>query len=78
MPQNEFEDGSGHDLVKSGAPTRLRPVDANYKVEPELVAEALLRRIDQLAEDRAQYRRALIHSVEVIEAPGDSDAPTLF
>jgi hypothetical protein len=50
------------------------PFDAdNYVVQSDLVAEALLARIDKLADERARFRRSLIYSVEMIEAP-DFDA----
>lgn len=41
-----------------------------YVVDPLRVAEALLARIEAMADERARFRRSLIHSVEVIEAPG--------
>ena len=40
-----------------------------YVVNPDHVAEALLARIDQMADERARFRRSLIYSVEMIEAP---------
>lgn len=45
----------------------------NYEVDPERVAEALLAKIDAMADERARFRRSLIYSVEMIEAP-DFDA----
>lgn len=80
MPKKDIEDGHGHShgLDDHAKPSRLRPVEASYEVNPTLVAEAMLRRIDQLAEQRAEYRRALIHSVEVVESPDADDAPSLF
>ncbi|MBJ7355474.1 MAG: hypothetical protein JHC98_11680 [Thermoleophilaceae bacterium] len=46
------------------------PIDADaYVVDPNRVAEALLARIDELANERARFRRSLIYSVEMIEAP---------
>ena len=44
-----------------------------YVVHPDRVAEALLARIDEMADERARFRRSLIYSVEMIEAP-DFDA----
>lgn len=44
-----------------------------YVVNPDRVAEALLARIDELAGERGSFRRSLIYSVEMIEAP-DFDA----
>lgn len=44
-------------------------VGVDYRVDPMLVADALLRRLDVLANQRAEYRRAMIHSVEVLETP---------
>jgi hypothetical protein len=40
-----------------------------YVVDPKRVAEALLARIDKMADERARFRRSLIYSVEMIEAP---------
>lgn len=40
-----------------------------YVIDPDRVAEALLARIDKMADERARFRRSLIYSVEVIEAP---------
>lgn len=45
----------------------------DYRVDPLLVADALIRHLDTLANQRAEYRRALIHSVEVLESPDDDD-----
>jgi hypothetical protein len=42
---------------------------ADYVVDSDLVAEALLAKIEELADERARYRRSLIYSVEMIEAP---------
>ena len=42
---------------------------ANYEVDPDRVAEALLAKIDAMADERARFRRSLIYSVEMIEAP---------
>ena len=53
----------------NGAMNRISP---DYTVDPLLVADALIKRLDRLADERAEYRRALIHSVEVIK-PGDFD-----
>ena len=46
-----------------------KPKLDNYEVSPELVAEAMLRRLSELPEERAAYRDALINSLEVIESP---------
>jgi hypothetical protein len=46
------------------------PFDADdYVVKPDRVAEALLARIDEMADERARFRRSLIYSVEMIETP---------
>ena len=46
------------------------PIDVDaYRVNPVRVAEALLARIDELADERARFRRSLIYSVEMIETP---------
>jgi hypothetical protein len=52
------------------------PIDPeSYEVNAARVAEALLARIDQMADERARFRRSLIYSVEMIEAPdGDVTA----
>lgn len=50
----------------------MNRISPDYNVDPLLVADALLRRLDRLADERDEYRRALIRSVEVIE-PGDFD-----
>lgn len=50
--------------------------DLNYIVDPDAVADALLHRIDQLAEERARYRRALISSAEMV-MPADLDGPAI-
>ncbi|MGK2879081.1 MAG: hypothetical protein ACSLFF_11000 [Solirubrobacterales bacterium] len=45
-------------------------IDADrYVVDAPRVAEALLVRINKLADERARFRRALIYSVEMIETP---------
>lgn len=41
----------------------------NYEVDPDRVAEALLAKIDAMADERSRFRRSLIYSVEMIEAP---------
>lgn len=41
----------------------------NYEVDPQRVAEALLAKIDAMADERARFRRSLIYSVEMIETP---------
>lgn len=48
----------------------------DYVVDPDRVAEALLARIEKLADERARFRRSLIYSVEMIEAP-DGDGFTV-
>jgi hypothetical protein len=48
---------------------------AEYVVDPDRVAEALLARIDRMADERAKMRRSLIYSVEMIETP-DVDGRT--
>ena len=53
-----------------------RGIDINYVVDPEAVAEALIRRVGELAEQRAKERRALIHSVEML-VPRDFDGPAI-
>ena len=40
-----------------------------YVIDADRVAEALLARIDKLADERARSRRSLIYSVEMIETP---------
>jgi hypothetical protein len=46
------------------------PIDVDaYEVNPDRVAEALLARIDRMADERAHFRRSLIYSVEMIETP---------
>jgi hypothetical protein len=56
--------------------TRNIPVDTrlraefveNYRVDEMRVAEAFLARIEKLADERAQLRRSLMYSVEMVEA----------
>lgn len=48
----------------------------NYECDAMAVAEALLNRIDAMADARAKFRRSLMYSVEVIEAP-DFDAASV-
>lgn len=43
---------------------------ASYTVDPVAVAEALIDRVNVLANERARFRRSLMYSVEMIEAPG--------
>lgn len=50
----------------------MNRISPDYTVDPLLVADALIKRLDRLADERAEYRRALIQSVEVIK-PGDFD-----
>lgn len=47
----------------------------DYRVDPLLVADAMIRHLDNLASQRAEYRRALIQSVEVLETPDGDDFP---
>lgn len=47
-----------------------------YVVNADRVAEALLAKIDEMADERARSRRSLIHSVEMIETP-DFDAVSI-
>ncbi len=55
----------------------LTPEDVDaYVVNEQRVAEALLAKIDKLADERARFRRSLIYSVEMIETP-DIDAGSL-
>lgn len=57
--------------------TRNIPADENhraewassYSVDAMGVAQALLDRINALADERARFRRSLLFSVEVVEAP---------
>jgi hypothetical protein len=42
---------------------------ADYTVDSELVAEAMLAHIEALADARARFRRSLLYSVEMIETP---------
>lgn len=51
------------------------PMGIDYRVDPLLVADALIRHLDTLANQRAEYRRALIRSVEVLETPDGDDFP---
>lgn len=46
--------------------------DINYEVDAAVVAEAIIHRVNQLADERANYRRALIRSVEMLVS-GDVD-----
>lgn len=48
----------------------------NYVVDPEAVAEAIIRRVAQMADERVMHRRSLICSVEVL-VPRDYDGPAL-
>lgn len=41
----------------------------NYKIDPLRVADALVRRVRAMADERARMHRALVYSVEMIEAP---------
>ncbi|MFT4048570.1 MAG: hypothetical protein QM648_01885 [Solirubrobacterales bacterium] len=53
-------------LLKS----RNTPCDSqNYVVDSELVAEAFIARLQTMADERARSLRALMFSVEMIEAP---------
>lgn len=55
---------------------KIRPSETNYEIDPDAVAEALISRVNQLADERAQYRRALIRSVEML-VTGDVDGPAV-
>lgn len=57
-------------------PMNLRPLDINYVVDSEAVAEAIIRRVNKMADEHARHRRSLIRSVEVF-VPGDYDGPAL-
>lgn len=63
---------SQDDAVRPTTPG-AQPMGIDYRVDPLLVADALIRHLDTLANQRAEYRRALIHSVEVLESPDDDD-----
>lgn len=52
------------------------PKKINYVVDPEAVAEAIIQRVGQMADERVMHRRSLICSVEVL-VPGDYDGPAL-
>lgn len=56
----------------------MNRISPDYSVDPLLVADALIKRLDRLADERAEYRRALIHSVEVIKASDLDDATGLI
>ena len=56
--------------------TQSRPINDEYAVDTDAVAEAILRRVCELAVERAQRRRALIRSIEMI-VPGDIDGPAV-
>ncbi|MBI5310008.1 MAG: hypothetical protein HZB14_03095 [Actinobacteria bacterium] len=53
-----------------------QPKKINYVVDPEAVAEAIIRRVAQMADERVMHRRSLICSVEVL-VPRDYDGPAL-
>lgn len=53
-----------------------QPPKINYVVDPEAVADAIIRRINKLADERARHRRSLMASVEVL-VPGDYNGPAL-
>jgi hypothetical protein len=61
-----------------GRPEDMTPsrTYTNYAVDADAVAEALIKRVNKLADERVQYRRALIHSVEVLET-NDLDGPAI-
>lgn len=63
-PKSEREAGR---LLLS-MPLTPNDVDA-YVVNAHRVAEALLAKIDEMADERARFRRSLIYSVEMIETP---------
>lgn len=56
----------------------MNRISTDYTVDPLLVADALIRRLDKLAYERAEYRRALIRSVEMIKACDIDDAAGLI
>lgn len=70
MPQNHGEN--------PGEPVDMNPrhFDTDYVVDADAVAEALIRRVNSLADERAKARRALIRSIEVLIA-GDGDGPAV-
>lgn len=42
---------------------------ASYSIDPVAVAGALVDRVIAMADERARFRRSLMYSVEMIEAP---------
>ncbi|MFY9264788.1 MAG: hypothetical protein WAO61_05115 [Solirubrobacterales bacterium] len=61
-------------MEKSNLSNSMSPpeLNINYEVDSEAVAEAIIRRVNHLAEERAKYRRALMRSVEMVVS-GDND-----
>lgn len=53
--------------IPAGTRARAEFVE-NYRVDELRVAEALLARIEHLADERARLRRSLMYSVEMVEA----------
>jgi hypothetical protein len=69
------KDGSERSERERRAEDVARFID-QYEVDPDRVAQALLERIDAMADERARFRRSLIYSVEMIEA-ADFDAGSI-
>jgi hypothetical protein len=65
-----------HDNQGDSVDMNAKRYDMSYEVDPHAVAEALIRRVNALADERAQARRALIRSVEVL-VPSDLDDTTI-
>lgn len=61
-----------HNTQGDSVDMNARHIDMNYEVDAQAVAEALIRRVNALADERAQARCALIRSVEVL-VPSDLD-----
>ena len=64
-----------HDNQGDSVDMNARHFD-NYEVDPHAVAEALIRRVNSLADERAKARNAMIRSVEVL-VPSDLDDPAV-
>ena len=64
-----------HDNQGDSVDMNARHFD-NYEVDPHAVAEALIRRVNSLADERAKARTAMIRSVEVL-VPSDFDDPAV-
>ena len=57
------------DGATDAAMNHSRPqISSDYAVDPQLVADAMMRRIARLPEERERYRSALIESLEVLVA----------